>query len=165
MIKKIVFSILIGLCIYSLGVFAFRTLEPKDINDNATNSPMIDYRTLDEYLLSSSNGTIHYLFFYSNQNNDSIYLKDTVLNSLNQTSSTDISQLIEIVDVTSVDEEILYPSLKEKYDMSTYPFFACVHIENDTIVIDSILPYDINSPLKANEIKTWLEENGVYFAS
>ena len=163
MVKKIVFSALIALCIYSLGVFAFCTVEPKAEDNTPISLTTVDYRTLDDYLVASGNGTVHYLLFYSDYNDDSIYVKDTVINSVSQSSSIDVNELIEIVDVSQVDEAQLNASISERFGVKNYPFFACVHVEDGSIIIDSVLPYDIDSPLKASELQTWLEENGVYF--
>ena len=159
--KKVILSFLVILCIYSLGVFAFRALDESREYEMQDNFTVIDCEQLEDYLLASSNGTVYYLMFYSNDSNDAIYLRETVLSTLNGTKSIDAYKTITIVDFSNTDL-IKRNELLTKWS-TQIPSFLCVNIENNTIVTDSILSYDHTKPLKASDVEAWLKENGVYF--
>ena len=162
--KRIVISGLILLCLYTIGVFTFRILDLSREYEMEDNFTVVESDQLDEYLLASSNGTIHYLLFYSNDSNDAIYLRENILSTLDSESTINIYDTIIVVDFSDTDLIERNDLLKLKWE-TEIPSFVCVHIENNTIVTDSILSYDSTSPLKASDVQKWLEETGIYFAS
>ena len=165
-LKKVIFSLLTAIIIYSIGILAYRLIDIQrhKNTEQIMNYTIIQQQSLNDYLLASSNGTVHYLFFFSKDNEDARYLKDTILARLNTQTSVDISQIIEIVDLTDLPVIEREPYMSSTYN-STFPSFITLHKENNAIVIDSVLNYDMNQPLKDDELKAWLSANGVYFAS
>ena len=162
--KKIVISCLVILCLYTIGVFTFRVLDLSREYEMEDDFAVIEAERLDDYLLASSNGTIYYLMFYSNDSNDAVYLRENILSTLGNEKDINIYETITIVDFSDTDLIKRSELLTQKWN-SEIPSFICVHIENNTIVTDSILPYNSLSPLKASDVQNWLQENGIYFSS
>lgn len=164
MIKRVIISALIILCLYTVGVFSFRILDLSREYEMQDNFNVIEANQLEDYLLASGNGTVFYLLFFSNDSNDAIYLRENILPTLHSEKAVDVYQTVSIVDFSNVDLLERSDLLTEKWH-TDIPSFVCMHIENNEIITDSFLAYDSTKPLKASDVAAWLKENGIYFAS
>ena len=161
MLKKIMFSLLTLIMLYSTAAVVYRIFEPRDNKETVPADFYLDYESLKEYLVSTGEGSIHYLFFSSRSNADCQYVMYSVMPTVNQDENIQIGKLIEPVDITKLEKDMATNRLMDEWGIATYPAFAAVHIENSTVIIDNTLQYDPGKPMKANEIEAWLKLNGL----
>ena len=165
MLKRIMFTLMILLVIYS-GVFVgFRLFEPEQADagsESAIASVSLDYETLKEYTRSTGNSTMHYYFFCSVDSNDCLYLENTVLKSVNNETENELMTLIEFVDVSGIDEKQLATRLKNEWGVSAYPAFVACRNDNGEIVIDNTLEWNPQQPISIDDFRQWLALNKLY---
>ena len=165
MLKRIMFTLMILLVIYS-GVFVgFRLFEPEQADagsESAIASVSLDYETLKEYTRSTGNSTMHYYFFCSVESNDCLYLENTVLKSVNNETENELMTLIEFVDVSGIDEKQLATRLKNEWGVSAYPAFVACRNDNGEIVIDNTLEWNPQQPISIDDFRQWLALNKLY---
>ena len=165
MLKRIMFTLMILLVIYS-GVFVgFRLFEPEQTDagsESAIASVSLDYETLKEYTRSTGNSTMHYYFFCSVDSNDCLYLENTVLKSVNNETENELMTLIEFVDVSGIDEKQLATRLKNEWGVSAYPAFVACRNDNGEIVIDNTLDWNPQQPISIDDFRQWLALNKLY---
>lgn len=154
------FTFLTLLMIYSISVVSYRIFEPSDNTATIDTSSFLAYDSLQSYVLQG-NATVHYFFFYSGVNNNSIYLYNTVFATVDADIGTSLSSLIEIVDITDLDENMETKRLSEDWNISSYPAFVAVSVEDGQYTIKNKLEWSNEKSITANDIKTWLEENGL----
>ena len=165
MLKRIMFTLMILLVIYS-GVFVgFRLFEPEQADagsESTIASVSLDYETLKEYTRSTGNSTMHYYFFCSVDSNDCLYLENTVLKSVNNETENELMTLIEFVDVSGIDEKQLATRLKNEWGVSAYPAFVACRNDNGEIVIDNTLEWNPQQPISIDDFRQWLALNKLY---
>ena len=165
MLKRIMFTLMILLVIYS-GVFVgFRLFEPEQTDagsESAIASVSLDYETLKEYTRSTGNSTRHYSFVCSVDSNDCLYLENTVLKSVNNETENELMTLIEFVDVSGIDEKQLATRLKNEWGVSAYPAFVACRNDNGEIVIDNTLEWNPQQPISIDDFRQWLALNKLY---
>ena len=165
MLKRIMFTLMILLVIYS-GVFVgFRLFEPEQTDagsESAIASVSLDYETLKEYTRSTGNSTMHYYFFCSVDSNDCLYLENTVLKSVNNETENELMTLIEFVDVSGIDEKQLATRLKNEWGVSAYPALVACRNDNGEIVIDNTLEWNPQQPISIDDFRQWLALNKLY---
>ena len=159
MFKKLLFSILAVICIYNVAVIGYRIFEPRDdTQENSEN--YLDYETLSQYILSTGENTVHYVFFCSLYNSDCVYIENSVLSAIEKDTDITVSSTIEIVDVTELDEEDELNRLEEEWNISAVPAFAAITSENGTaVVLNTLIQTD--KTLTADEITAWITENEI----
>ncbi len=162
MFKKILFTLLTLLIVYSCAVVGYRIFEPSLDIASDPDTAYLDIDSLDQYILSSPEGSTHYLFFYSRVNKDCVYVRDTVLSVVQKETQLNLSRIIEIADITSKDRSLDLAGLYEDWGISNYPAFASYTVQNGEIVMNNMLVYDGKKPLTAADIESWLELNGLY---
>ncbi len=160
MLKKILFTFLTLLVIYSTCVVAYRIFEPRDNQSTTDTSSMLAYDSLKSYVEDSSS-TIHYFFFYSALNNNSIYLKDTILTTVETDINKSLSSIIEVVDITELDQKMETKRLSEDWQVSSYPALVSVSYENNEIIINNKLEWTNDTSITAIDVEDWLELNGI----
>lgn len=161
MFKKVVFSLLLLISAYSAAVVAFRVFEPKTDANVVEESAYLDYDSLKEYILSTGESVTHYLFFYSRNDNDCVYVKNTVLTSVNADTQLQIDRIIETVDITALEENMLSEKLTADWGIQRYPAFVAVSVKDGEPVVLNSLEYDGEIPLSAAQVEEWLRENGL----
>lgn len=162
MLKKILFTFLTLLVIYSTSVVAYRIFEPRDNQYITDTSSYLAYDSLKSYVESSSQN-IHFFMFYSAINNDSIYLKNTVFTNVEQDIGESLSNFIEIVDITDLDEKMETKRLSEDWQVSSYPaLIAVTSNEDGSIQVTSKLEWTSKNSITAKDVENWLKENGLY---
>ena len=140
MLKKILFTFLTLLMIYSTCVVAYRIFEPRDNQSATDTTSMLAYDSLKSYVIDSSSN-IHYFLFYSALNNNSIYLKDTILTIVESDINKSLSNIIEVVDITELDQKMEIKRLSEDWQVSSYPAFISVSNNNGEIIINNKLEW------------------------
>lgn len=158
MLKKILFTFLILLVTYSTCVVAYRIFEPRDNQTITDTSSYLAYDSLKSYVQSSSQN-IHYFFFFSAINNDSIYMKNTIFSSVEQDTGTQISNFIETVDITELDEKMETKRLSEDWQIGSYPALLAVSSSDDQIQILNKLEWTSTKPITVSDVEKWLKEN------
>lgn len=164
MLKRILFTFLVLLVLYSGTVIGYKIFEPETIDssrDNLNLYEIIDYSSLYDYTLTEETSSIHYYYFCSPEDNDCIYMQNTTLKTLESEVDLDLSTVIEYIDITDLIKNNEISRLKSEWSVSSYPAFIACHTEDDSIIIDNSIEYDAQNPLTAEDIKTWLSLNGL----
>lgn len=161
MLKKVVYALLALLVAYSSGVVTFRIFEPKTDANVVEESAYLDYDSLKEYVMSTGESVTHYLFFYSREDNDSVYVKNTVLATVTADTQMQIDKIIETVDITSLQQNMTDGKLSADWGISRYPAFAAVTVADGAPVVLNSLEYDGEIPLSAAQVEEWLRLNGL----
>ncbi|MBR2810058.1 MAG: hypothetical protein IKD69_01635 [Solobacterium sp.] len=162
MFKKLLFTVLAVIFLYSSAVVIYRIYEPKELISDAESASYIEYEALDSYLRGTPESSVHYLFFHSRRNPDSSYIRSTILPIVNSETETDIKALFETVDITSLyDADTLY-RLYDDWGIVSPPCFAKVRIEHGRPVILSTLEWQDGNLFQSQKIESWLVDNGVY---
>ena len=162
MLKKILFSLLCMLMIYSGAVAAYRIFKPRQEHVAIDSSSFISYASLKEYIVSSGESSQHFLFFYNDGETDSMYVRTSVLSDVKAKSGLDLDSLIETVDLSGYKQENLPASLAQDWGLSDYPSFALVTVKDGEIQILSKLEWSSSSPITSSMLIQWLKDNGVY---
>lgn len=160
MLKKIMFTFLTLLMVYSTSVVAYRIFEPRDNSSKIDTSSFLAYDSLKSYVQEGSSN-VHYLFFYSAMNNNSVYLYNTVFTTVNSDKDITLTSLIETVDITELDEKLETKRLSEDWSISSYPAFVAVSVENGEITINNKLEWTNEKSITARDIEDWLQLNGL----
>ena len=165
MLKRIMFTLMVLLVIYSGVLVGFRIFEPEQTDagsESAIATVSLDYETLKEYTRSTGNSTMHYYFFCTVDSNDCLYLENTVLKSVNNETENDLMSLIEFVDLSGIDEKQLTTRLKNEWGVSVYPAFVACRNDNGEIVIDNTLEWNPQQPISIDDFRQWLALNKLY---
>lgn len=165
MLKRIMFTCLTLLVIYSGVIVGYKIFEPEtaeEIADSAMTSQSLDYETLKDYTLNSGTSVTHYYFFGSSKTNDSLYVMNTVLRSVNRDTAVDLSSLIEYVDVAPLEDTMTTSQLNTDWTVTSYPAFVACQVQDGQIVILNKLEWNANSPMSEDNVIQWLIENGLY---
>ena len=160
MLKKILFTFLTLLMIYSTCVVAYRIFEPRDNQSTTDTTSMLAYDSLKSYVIDSSSN-IHYFLFYSALNNNSIYLKDTILTIVESDINKSLSNIIEVVDITELDQKMEIKRLSEDWQVSSYPAFISVSNDNGKIIINNKLEWTNEKAITTTDVEEWLKLNGI----
>lgn len=160
MLKKILFTFLTLLMIYSTCVVAYRIFEPRDNQSTTDTTSMLAYDSLKSYVIDSSSN-IHYFLFYSALNNNSIYLKDTILTIVESDINKSLSNIIEVVDITELDQKMEIKRLSEDWQVSSYPAFISVSNNNGEIIINNKLEWTNEKAITTTDVEKWLKLNGI----
>lgn len=160
MLKKILFTFLTLLMIYSTCVVAYRIFEPRDNQSATDTTSMLAYDSLKSYVIDSSSN-IHYFLFYSALNNNSIYLKDTILTIVESDINKSLSNIIEVVDITELDQKMEIKRLSEDWQVSSYPAFISVSNNNGEIIINNKLEWTNEKAITTTDVEEWLKLNGI----
>jgi hypothetical protein len=161
MLKKVVFALLALIVVYSCAVVAFRIYEPRNDTNVVEESAYLDYDSLKEYVLSTGESVTHYFFFYSRNDNDCVYVKNTVLASVSTNTQLQIDRIIETVDITSLEDNMTTGKLANDWGISNYPAFAAVTVSEGNPSVLNSLEYDGEIPLSAAQVEEWLALNGL----
>ena len=165
MLKKILFSLLCILMIYSNAVAAYRIFEPRQEHVALDSSSFISYASLKEYIVSSGESSQHFLFFYNDGESDSLYVRTSVLSDVKAKTGLDLDRLIEIVDLSGYRQENLPASLAQDWGLSDYPSFALVTLKDGQIQVLSRLEWSAAAPITSPMLIQWLKDNGIYNSS
>ncbi len=148
--------------LYTISAVAYRLFEPDSTYTTSADQTYLDYNSLKEYLVSTGEGAVHYLYFYSADDDTSVYVKNTVITSVENMTSLQFTRILETVDITELDREMKTNKLAEDWGITSYPAFAAIVMENGVPVVKSKLEYTKDHPLTAQDVVTWLQENGLY---
>jgi hypothetical protein len=162
MLKKIMFALLSLLMLYSTAVIAYRIFEPTASYHIGDEDTYLDYASLKEYVKSTGDSSVHYLFFYSSEDNTSVYLKNTVIAAVENDTSLQFTRIIETVDITELVRSMQTNQLSEDWHISSYPAFAAVAVQDGKIIVQNTLENTKEHQLTASDIEDWLRENGLY---
>lgn len=161
MFKKLIFTYLIFLSIFSFGIVCYRIFEPRDTVTQTDTSNYLAYESLEAYITQGSSNT-HYLFFYSRTNNDCIYVHDTLFPLVENDIGISMSSIIETVDITEVDETLETTELFQTWSINSYPAFVAIKVNNGEMEIANKLEWTNDSTMTIQSIENWLLENNLY---
>ena len=161
MLKKILFSLLCILMVYSGAVAAYRIFEPRQDHVRLDSSSFISYASLKEYIVSSGESSQHFLFFYYDGESNSMYVRTSVLSDVKAKTGIDLDSLLEIVDLSGYRQENLHASLAEQWGLSDYPSFALVTLKDGEIQVLSRLEWSSGTPITGTLLIQWLQDNGI----
>ena len=162
MFKKILFSLLSFLMVYSLAAAVYHLFEP-DYDENAgTDELIIESESLNDYIMNASEGTIHYIFFYDSRSNDCEYVRNTLLATVSNDTQLQLKKIFVIADTSSMEEKNIIPRLQELWGIRSIPAFAVITKNGETTDVLSKLEWDSTHMLSAAEIEQWLIDNGLF---
>lgn len=164
MFKKITFTFLTLLILYSVIAAGYRYFEPAQTVSSDTSNT-IDYESLKDYITSTGDASIHYLLFYSSDNENAVYVKDSILSQAEADTHLQLSSLIEIVDVTNLDKSLETNRLSEEWGISSIPAFASVSLKDGKPVVNNKLEWDDSNPISVESLEQWLRDNSLYTGS
>ena len=149
--------------IYSGILVAYRLNESnkEELSETITADTLI-YSGLEDYTLSSGSSARHYYYFLVPDSNDSIYMTNTVLSTVEKDTGLQLSTILEYVDLSALDDKYDVSEMQEKWHVSGYPSFIACHVENGAIVIDNAIESTVDLPLSAENVEVWLMTNGLY---
>lgn len=161
MFKKLIFTYLIFLCVFSFGIVAYRIFEPRDTVTQTDTSNYLAYESLEAYITQGSQN-VHYLFFYSRNNNDCIYVHDTLFPLVENDIGIRLNSIIETVDITEVDETLETTELFQTWSINSYPSFVAIKVSDGEIQMINKLEWSNTSTMTMQSIEEWLLENNLY---
>lgn len=165
MLKKILFTLLTLLMIYSTVIIAYKINEPQKIESRALatalSSAAIPYSTLKDYTLNSGESAIHYYFFCSGNDQNCTYVENTVLKSVENSTNLNLDSLLEYVDLSDESEEAMSSPLSD-WGINTYPAFVVCNVSQGSITVSNPLEWNASSPMSADDIIRWLSKVGLY---
>lgn len=165
MIKRILISLFTVMVVYSAIIIGIKIFEPDQIDtDEAVfqHASALDYETLRDYTISSGAGVTHFYLFSSADNSDCIYVENTVLKNAAAATGMNLSDLIEIVDITDLERTLSTNRLRAEWGVLSYPAFIACHVEKGEIIVDNMLEWNPSQPISTDDIERWLKLNGVY---
>lgn len=162
MFKKLLFTFLMTLCVYSLAAACYHLFEPENDITEATDALVIDYKTLKDYVENGSEGTIHYILFYDNRIQNSEYFRSTLLTTVENDTHLQMDRIIEIADMSEIEEDLVIPRLTDDWGIRSCPALAVIKLENGSAVLGSKLEWENDQMLSAEDIEIWLIDNGLY---
>ena len=164
MIKRILLTVLTVMVVYSAVVIGVSLFEPEasETTLESQHAYALDYETLKDYTLNSGTSATHFFLFSSVDNSDCLYVENTVLRNAEAETGLNLSDLIEIVDITNLERTLSTNRLKTDWNILSYPAFVACHVANGLITIDNKLEWDPNQPISTNDVERWLTLNGVY---
>lgn len=165
MFKRLLMSFMTVVLVYTLLLVGFRLFEPEKISsssfENHTNLELLNYETLKDYTMNSGPSVIHYYFFCSPENNDCVYVHDTILTSVAGKTNLDLYHLIEYVDISALEQRLETNRLKTEWTINTYPALLACRVENGKIIVSNKIEWDSNHPISDDDIIQWLTKNGL----
>lgn len=164
MLKRILLTLMALLVVYSAVLVGYKMFEPEtgEVMDKTVTDSAIDYDALKDYTLNSGASAIHYYFFESPSDNDSVYVVNTVLHSTANETALDLGTVIEFVDVTSLVDSNATDRLKADWGISHFPAFVACQAQNGSIRILNSLEWNASAPMSKDDVIQWLILNGLY---
>ena len=165
MAKRLLLTALTLLVIYSAVVIGIRVFEPEQPDegtDSLIASKALDYEVVKDYTINSGSAAIHYYLFWSKDSNDCNYVVETVLKDCQAETGVNLSELIEIVDITELERNFTTNRLKTDWGISSYPAFVSCRAKAGRIQINNTLEWNPAQPISVDDLKRWLELNGLY---
>lgn len=166
MLKKILFSLLTILLVYSGAIVGYKAHEPDKsalcsymlLNNNES----LDYNTIEDYTLNSGASSIHYYMFYDEDGANSAYLENTILKELAKDPLQDFTTLLEYVNVPNLSDPETPIKLQKKWGIDTLPALLVCRVQDHKIVIESTLQWNEKEPLTSEDVKMWMMQNGLF---
>ncbi len=161
MLKRLLMTFLTLLVIYSGILVGYKLNEPVDAGDAYSGifANVLDYASLSDYTRSSGSSVIHYYFFCSENNNDCVYVRDTVIHQVRSETTFDPEKLLEYVDISELEKSLNVNRLKTEWNISSYPAFIACRVQNGNIIISNQLEWNPEQPISAEQLKAWLRLN------
>lgn len=148
--------------LYSTAVIAYRLFEPTATYHVGDEDTYLDYNSLKEYVKSGGDSSVHYLFFYSSEDNNSAYIKNTVITTVENDTSLQFTKILETVDITNLIRTMQTYKLADDWQLSSYPAFAAVTVKNGNIIVNNKLENTSEHQITAEDLENWLTLNGLY---
>ncbi|SJZ79079.1 DUF6568 family protein [Anaerorhabdus furcosa] len=165
MIKKLLISLMSLCTVISLLLVFYCFFTPKN-NDNIvqaySNTLIIPYPALNEYLLTNGDSSTSYLFFCKPDSADCQYIQNTVMKTLEAEQGSSLSELIDYVDVTELEDNLMINQLTDDWGIKNYPAFVSVTTANGELTINNSIQWDIENPMSARELKQWMMTNKIW---
>lgn len=165
MIKRILLTFMALLAIYTSAAACYRIYDPQNSSQNETASSMISYNSVRNLILSKGSGSVCYLFFCSLKDDNCIYVRNTVLNTIEKETGISPDSVIYTVDVTPLEENMNTGRITAEWGIHSWPAFLCVSTDGQNITVTSQLEWNSDSPLTASDIESWLKDSGLQFPS
>ncbi|MEG0076439.1 hypothetical protein [Anaerorhabdus sp.] len=165
MIKKLLISIMSLFTVVSLLLVFYCFFTPKN-NDSIvqaySNSLIIPYPTLKEYLITNGDSSTSYLFFCKPDSADCQYVQNTVMKTLEAEQGSSLSDLIDYVDVTELEENMMINQLTDDWGVKNYPAFVSVTNSNGEFIVNNSIQWDTENPMSTRELKQWMMSNNIW---
>ena len=163
MLKRLLFTFLTVMVLYSAILVAYRLNEPeKEELVSELNDEALPYSSLEDYTLNSGTSSHHFYFVCSPQDNDCIYMETTVLKTVENHTGLKMADILEYVDITDSIRKLDTTHMMEQWHITGYPAFIACHVEDNQIVVDNTIVSTVQYPLSAENVESWLMQNGLY---
>lgn len=163
MLKKITviaLSFLIFIGCLTAASYWFSTRKATNIVKEVYNTETFTYPYMD-YINDLKEDTV-FLFFYDENNDDCIYMKNVLLPQISNKHDSIIFKNMYQINIDFLDDEVYIQTLKNAYQISTVP--SMIRLDrNDQkeYVISATLSWD-NSMIDGKQIENWLNEQGLF---
>lgn len=162
--KNITISILlINLLIFIfLAFYVYFRPEQESSEKVIQSTPTIPYDGLKDYLLSSGDFSIHYLFFCAPTDTDCNYIQNTIIKPLEAKQGQSLFERIDYIDISDLLANLEKNKLATDWGVTSYPAFIAVSVENGEFAVLNSIQYTTDDPINELDLKRWLAENEIW---
>lgn len=166
MIKRLLITgllVVVGLGLFTILYKQFNNstltaqtaFEPDNLSFDYNSIP---YKELSGHLKAREGKT---LLFVSSQNEDALYIEQSVLAPLLNEFESPISvPILQVAMDDSMDASVV--SLQKSLGIETFPSYVLVESANDSYQVLSTLSFKSDEPLNAEDLKSWLFKNELW---
>ena len=162
--KLIIISLFITLC-SSIYIYINELITPINAN-GSQNSFNIDLQISDTKKIESIDQAIEYalsnnksiLLFYQPKDNNSIYLQETILSSIEKKYELDISD-IGYIDISILGDDFSNTIKKRKWNLNSNQIPTLSYVskdKNNNIIYHDQISWSTNTPLTIDLVEDWL---------
>lgn len=165
--KKKLILFLISFSVFAIGGFVatYHSYQNKNIDNRALSikatSPMLSYHQLKESILDHEGD--HYFWFVDNDNPNSTFIKEQLIDEFLITLNVDSFKNLEIVDFTGSNYS--KDRMKKRYNLTDTTGFIKAQVKEGTITYSDGLSFDDQSPITKEMLEKWLYEHGIWQAT
>ena len=158
--KKLKRILIFILAIAAIGVVLYKACEKKiapQIDIGTFNLVEVEETSLNAY--DTREDGDYYLLILGNDA-DSQYLLEHILVPLNDELKKHPFPSLEVVKLS--DDDISLVELKKRWEINGFPSFVKITVLNQDAEITSKLEWTKETPFDVDDLKDWLDENGLW---
>lgn len=120
----------------------------------------LSIENLENYVLSQSNSSKIYVLIGDTEDNNTIYLLETVLKNCANSAQVEYFNNLEFVQATNTlaNKKLL----TDLYYVNTTPAFVSIENIDGTMNITSTLTWDQQEPITENDVVEWMKLNNIW---
>ena len=166
--KKIFNTFLLFVFMISAFTFSYEAISKPEVSSSSSYMMPIDNDVIEDNVSKSDkinkvNDNIssqlvdgnNLVLFYKKDNNDSIFLLDNVLPSLEKEYKLD-SLNVKLVDISILGENFSNATLKREWGLDKVPTFQLINLSENNKSIVSSFTWDENDTVTIKSVEDWL---------